>query len=281
MSVIRQLKNWFTKQNIYPRTVEQAIYDSNGRRLDNKLENGIANPNILINSGFGNLVNQRGYVSGTRIVHDYSIDRWKTLGILNLNGDYVRLNSIQIGSGETGSGETLGYIVQRIEFPQEFRNKTVTLSLRYKTDDVDCYLGLHTIESGTGRVRVYFVNLPTTNGAWKTYSATIQCEDIDYDSFEYCVYIGNILEELNAWYDYNSPLSVKKETTIDIMWAKLEDGNVPTPYKPRLYAEKLALCRRYFRYGSTDTQSMYDFPMRVTPTITSVSTGKYSYDAEL
>ena len=63
MGIIRQLRNYFTKQNIYPQTVEQAIYDSEGRRLDNKIANGLSNPNLLINADFRNPVNQRGYVT--------------------------------------------------------------------------------------------------------------------------------------------------------------------------------------------------------------------------
>lgn len=37
MAIIRTLKKWLTKEVIYPQTVEQAIYDTNGVRLDNKL----------------------------------------------------------------------------------------------------------------------------------------------------------------------------------------------------------------------------------------------------
>lgn len=34
MAVIRQLKNFFTKQVIYPKTLTKAVYDENGERLD-------------------------------------------------------------------------------------------------------------------------------------------------------------------------------------------------------------------------------------------------------
>lgn len=240
MSVIRQLKNWFTKQNIYPQTVEQAIYDVNGRRLDNKLLNGVANPNILINSGFGNFVNQRGYVSGTAIEHNYSIDRWKTLGSMDFNDGYITLNTKLV------KGETLGYLIQRIEFPNKYRNKTVTLSLRYRTNDDYCYLGLFTDIGNDANRRIYLTQLPNTNGEWKNHSVTIQCEDTEYEIFEYCIYTGNQFGELNNWYDYNEYPSAHKDISIDIEWAKLEDGNVPTPYKPRLYAEELLLCQRYY-----------------------------------
>ena len=34
MAIIRQLKNFFTKQVIYPKTLTKAVYDENGERLD-------------------------------------------------------------------------------------------------------------------------------------------------------------------------------------------------------------------------------------------------------
>ena len=37
MAIIRQLKNFFTKQVIYPKTLTKAVYDENGERLDNIL----------------------------------------------------------------------------------------------------------------------------------------------------------------------------------------------------------------------------------------------------
>lgn len=37
MGVIKQLKDFSTKENIYPQTVTKAIYDEEGNRLDNEL----------------------------------------------------------------------------------------------------------------------------------------------------------------------------------------------------------------------------------------------------
>lgn len=36
-------------------------------------------------------------------------------------------------------------------------------------------------------------------------------------------------------------------TSIEVEWAKLEYGEASTPYAPRLYAEELQLCKRYYR----------------------------------
>ena len=39
----------------------------------------------------------------------------------------------------------------------------------------------------------------------------------------------------------------EKYSTIDIEWVKCELGDVATPYVPRLYAEELQLCQRYYQ----------------------------------
>ena len=49
MAIIRQLKKWITKENIYPQPVEQAVYDAEGNRLDNKIL-GIKNEIAALNS---------------------------------------------------------------------------------------------------------------------------------------------------------------------------------------------------------------------------------------
>jgi hypothetical protein len=68
--------------------------------------------------------------------------------------------------------------------------------------------------------------------------------------------------------------------THTINWVKLELGNVTTPFIPRLYAEELVLCQRYYQDskvcllmkcvsvgGPLFLQGMYNFPvyMRATP----------------
>lgn len=37
MAIIKKIKTFFTKETVYPITVEEAIYDKNGIRLDNKI----------------------------------------------------------------------------------------------------------------------------------------------------------------------------------------------------------------------------------------------------
>ena len=54
-----------------------------------------SNPNLLDNWYFGNLVNQRGILSGNGPVNAYGIDRWKFLnaGTLTIGSDYIAIAS--------------------------------------------------------------------------------------------------------------------------------------------------------------------------------------------
>ena len=48
------------------------------------------------------------------------------------------------------------------------------------------------------------------------------------------------------WYvDIPSEYS-EGQSTIDVEWVKCEEGIIATPFRSRLYAEELALCKRYF-----------------------------------
>lgn len=82
-------------------------------------------------------------------------------------------------------------------------------------------------------------------------------------------------------------IDITKMPSATIEWAKLEEGEVATPYVPRLYAEELQLCKRYYYVtnsskGTADGYVMgisdngqslaqiFEFPveMRVRPTVT-------------
>lgn len=214
-SVIRQLKNWFTKQNIYPQTVEQAIYDSEGRRLDNKIANGLSNPNLLINSDFRNPVNQRGEASHSS--SGYWIDRWEQyvdFGTLSLTADGINIDA----------SSTPVSLRQKLESPDKYLNRTMTFSVCIRLDTTDArgviYIGCSDVTND--------VDLRTTgvDGEFRVVSVTFTLGS--YDTFiAPSIYLG------------------KGKATV--MWAKLEEGEIATPFRPRLYAEELQLCKRYYQ----------------------------------
>ena len=81
-------------------------------------------------------------------------------------------------------------------------------------------------------------------------------------------------------------------TSVDIEWVKLELGDVATPYVPRLYAEELALCKRYFQQFRTTLTipvataenavlavcESFDVPMRDVPTWTNFNIRNIGYE---
>jgi hypothetical protein len=93
--------------------------------------------------------------------------------------------------------------------------------------------------------------------------------------------------EANVYFAYNQEKDAIHLVTqvnngfIDIEWVKLEVGSIATPFIPRLYAEELSLCKRYFNRitcsapmmtgfitGSNNFYLIYNFPvtMRKVPT---------------
>ncbi|MFV0520511.1 MAG: hypothetical protein ACK5LY_09610, partial [Lachnospirales bacterium] len=92
------------------------------------LENNLYNPNLLINSNFkvSELINQRGATSYTEVC--YCVDMWsKTVGTIDLTGEYVKINS-------------LSRLTTVIENYKELRGKTLTLSVNSRyTNEIGIY----------------------------------------------------------------------------------------------------------------------------------------------
>ena len=165
------------------------------------------NNNILINSNFANPVNQRGYDGTITDKSMYTIDRWKLNAGQSFNIDS---NGITFKSGTATT-----YFVQKIKAKALFE-KTVSLSMKI---DGEIYSINNVLVTKDERV----VDLSISNGSILMF--------IGYDSTD-CYSIGVIL--------YNG-------ATPTIEWAKLEYGEVATPYVPRLYDEELHLCKRFFQ----------------------------------
>lgn len=94
---------------------------------------------------------------------------------------------------------------------------------------------------------------------------------------------GNATLTISCSGNYTSvDIASNAGTSIEIEWVKLEYGKASTPYIPRLYAEELQLCKRYFKRiaikewayaGSNDTiyfghtYTDVNHRMRVTPSV--------------
>jgi hypothetical protein len=172
----------------------------------------ISNPNLLINSDFRNPVNQRGqtkYAPSKNILH-YTIDRWGTFPSVNDgSGHSVTVNNGYITFANTNASMT-AYLIQHLEFPL---SGTYTLSVKVKSSTKSFSLSYR--DNNT----VYRVM--TLNAGMNT--ATIKCTALNFLRFE-----------------------ISGVASVDLEWVKLEAGTIPTLFSPRIYAEELALCQRYY-----------------------------------
>lgn len=68
--------------------------------------------------------------------------------------------------------------------------------------------------------------------------------------------------EYFRYYQYNNTydsVQIKPNGVTTIEWVKLEKGTIATPFVPRLYAEELMLCQRYYQCGIYALHRYYNF----------------------
>lgn len=223
------------------------------------LESRPVNNNILINSSFANPVNQRGYVSGTSCLQKtFVMDRWFITGS-EANPSTLTFNEQSVTASWNGKSQGL---IQFVEFPEKYRGKTLTFTAKVK--------------SLSGALK--FLILGDTS-----HSVSVGINEITFTVPDNCsqIQVGFFKTSDNG-----------TSAVVEIEWMKLEIGEVATPYVPRLYAEELALCQRYFReeyhylcpaiIGADYVITYITYPindMRATPTVTLKSADlTYGYD---
>lgn len=202
-----------------------SVNSKTGAVVLNASDVGAINPNLLINGDFR--VNQRGensYTfspSGTKI---YTVDRWRLSGQSTASTVTVTPISKGITITMNTAGTTTTYLINPIEELDKLRGKTLTLSL--STPNGIKSLTFTVPSSGTGGASAVAI---TTGLNLRLYTQPNFLE-ITID----------ILPTFTGSYD--------------IYWAKLELGEVATPFSPRPYAEELEMCKRYYvKYKSSST----------------------------
>ena len=176
----------------------------------NGISTTYSNPNLIINGDFR--VNQRGETTYTAINGSvYTADRW----ILNY----------MVGSTFTPSTKTLsvaanGSFYQYIEDTPALLGKTVTISA--KVNGI-IYSATVDITSSYSENDAYIKDIKMSKGKIR----------LLYSISKNVLRIG-ITEDQSQTYN------------LVIDYIKLEVGEAATPYSPRLYAEELALCQRYY-----------------------------------
>ena len=181
-----------------------------------------SNSNLLINGDFR--VNQRGqtnYITGGS-TYIYSVDRWKLIGAnLTTNSDKsVTLTNFT----------NYGRLIQSVEFFNYLKGKTVTLSVKFKnvsyTTESDPRLIINDGISNT-------ISTTIPNGYSGIYTLT-KTLDANATALD----IRAIHNHLNT---------TTSDLSVTIEWVKLEVGSIATSFIPRLDAEELFLCQRYYQ----------------------------------
>lgn len=210
----------------------------------------ISNPNLLINPDFK--INQRGLTtySGTSA---YSVDHW-------FRNSEATMNIAENGITLTYSGTSNPSVFQRIENTNRLSGKALTFSA--------CIDG--TVYSCTNTLPLLFTG-SISYWAFSRLDGEISTPNNTVPHIRMQILSGNLLCVLN--------------NVSGCEWAKLEIGSTATPFSPPDPATELIKCQRYYQIRSTNNIAAVDMRpnMRegVTPTISALSGGNYSYSAEL
>lgn len=188
-----------------------------------KFAENVSNPNLLINGNFA--VNQRGSTTYSCTGNTYTVDRW--MGFSGLS-----VTKTDGGVTLSNTSSSAGMFQQKLENNySEFANKTVALSAKIN-GEIFSIVG--TIPSTAPATQI---NLLETNIEGSSGSAQNSLR---------LTYVSGRLS-VNIYLQPNESLSVE--------FVKLEFGETATKFTPRLYAEELALCQRYYQVTRVHTSS--------------------------
>ena len=238
------------------------------------------NQNILINGDFS--INQRGteFID----VKGYTSDRWY-FACFNephsTNGAKGKISFINNQCLITNFNNLQNYIIQVVETKttQQLCGKQVTLSTYVKAENAT-----------KGSVFIQLVGNGQTDNLWGNQDQRVLAEKI-YDCLNIAEYtlctitaiipedIKSIRVSIGSHFEYGKGMP-DNTAKVYIKNVKLELGSTPTQFVPRLYAEELSLCKRYYEVSNNDclisgvkqhtayiTEYKYDVEKRVLPTI--------------
>ena len=173
----------------------------------------ISNPNLLINGDFQ--IWQRGISFGIIPSNTYVADRWNNNAGSSLTEKTI--SGIKHITASNPSG--LLQIIEDVD--GKLSNKVVTLSVMMKAST---------------QIR-FEVNGVSSN--------PLSCSD--YTLLKFTTNTGTIISGKLPIRIQNAEFGV---STFEIKYAKLELGEIATPFSPRPIAEELAMCQRYCATGS-------------------------------
>ena len=220
------------------------------KMMDENSYNQVGNPNLLDNTNFKNLVNQRG-ASSYSLDWKYSIDRWVLLGTYSVSNHTLTFDA---GNQTSRFGlDAISYMRQGIE----------------KLD-----AGTYTLSAGIGDTvysHSFVVGSTVASQAW----------NMGPFYFVYEKFSGVNTQ----WFGFGVVPGTSSPGNVSLDWIKLEHGDKATPYVPKGYGAELAECLRYFQRVHADWRIyptlkdvLYRFSqstlqvMRIKPTISAHGT---------
>lgn len=181
------------------------------KMMDTNSYNQVGNPNLLDNTNFKKLVNQRGK-SSYSLDRKYCIDRWVLLGTYSVSNHTLTFDA---GHQTSRFGlDAISYMRQGIE----------------KLD-----AGTYTISAGIGDTvysHSFVVGSTVASQAW----------NMGPFYFVYEKFSGVNTQ----WFGFGVVPGASSPGSVALDWIKLEVGTVATPYTPKAYGEELDECSRYF-----------------------------------
>lgn len=249
--------------------IEQGIKEIDGiNDLDPIREqiNVLSNPNLLINGDFQ--VWQRGesFDIPSTGASTYTADRW----VIQTNSQGVSATKLLDGGISVNNSSFDGTYLNICQFIEletykRIKGKNVAITIKFKNSVSNIILGLRAFPDSSGVVKKF-------NGDKIVLNTTIPICSTDCTKF--MLYLQSTQTQ-----------------KIEIEYVKLELGTVATPFTPRIYAEELAMCERYYQkvrvqeriynYNANELYAITNLRtiMRVVPTLAKISEPAVSYIA--
>ena len=226
----------------------------NADTVDGLHANEIAsNPNLLINPNFA--INQRGQTEYT--ASGYTVDRWQISNSARLtpHDGYITF--------ESTVDKATPPLFQKFENPTALSGKTVTLSFDFDLKTEGAWISVQAV----------------TNGSW---NPSVPIYDTGRSIKSTVITLPENLTDLRLALVIHGTDSAPL-ATVDIYGAKLELGEIATPFTPPDPATELAKCQRYYQIHSTGDIAAVDLrpSMATIKDIKLREDGNYEYIAEL
>ena len=205
-----------------------------------KLRETACYPNILINTNFADLISQEDNWSAeysTADVANRPLDCWDLMMKNKSTNSYLNY-SRQTGfirlTLSNNTGTTKGLFYQSIENPDMYRNKDMSISLRYRLN--------------SGEATIYYEYLLSGGGSNATSNQTSLIADAKWHTvtLTYNISTSSSLTRFCPIVICIGGSSNYQKTQIDLEYVKAERSSYPTPYQTKSIGEELRDCQRYF-----------------------------------